>query len=299
LGIFGVFAVLNFVVLLITFIIHVFFSHTLFAGSAYLLYVGLLSLPTLVFMIGLPIFIGSLIRSQAIIYLLTLSYIFLSLIVIGPRFSFAFDSFAFYTPVMYSDFIGLGNLPQLVLVRGMYFFLGAGLLLVSALLMKRLRQSPGLNKILGILALLAVAAAAGLGYTYLHGLASARDLRKAIKAESREVAEKPALTLLACKIRLQHKGKTITATADLTLANNNDAALKTIYLTLNPGLRITRIIIWSPSRRRRRSSRAVRSASRYLIRGRSTKAIVTWISTIRNAMRPSRYGWFPYPSAMP
>lgn len=241
LGIFGVFAVLNFVVLLITFIIHVFFSHTLFAGSSYLLYVGLLSLPTLVFMIGLPIFIGSLIRSQAIIYLLTLSYIFLSLIVIGPRFSFAFDSFAFYTPVMYSDFIGLGNLHQLVLVRGMYFFLGVGLILVSALLMKRLRQSPGLNRILGILALLAVAAAAGLGYTYLHGVASARDLRKAIKAESREAAEKPALTLLACNIRLRHEGKTITATADLSLANNNDVALKTIYLTLNPGLRISEL----------------------------------------------------------
>ncbi len=241
LGIFGVFAVLNFVVLLITFIIHVFFSHTLFAGSSYLLYVGLLSLPTLVFMIGLPIFIGSLIRSQAIIYLLTLSYIFLSLIVIGPRYSFAFDSFAFYTPVMYSDFIGLGNLPQLVLLRGMYFFLGAGLILISALLMKRLRQSPGLNRILGILALLAVAAAAGLGYTYLHGVTTARDLRKAIKAESREVAEKPALTLLGCNIRLRHEGKTITATADLTLANNNDVALKTIYLSLNPGLRISEL----------------------------------------------------------
>jgi len=241
LGIFGVFAVLNFAVLLITFIIHVFFSHTLFAGASYLLYLGLLSLPTLVFMIGLPIFIGSLVRSQAIIYLLTLSYIFLSLIVIGPRFSFAFDSFAFYTPIMYSDFIGLGNLPQLVLLRGMYLFLGAGLILASALLMKRLRQSPGLNKILGILAVLAVAAAAGLGYTYLHGVRSARDLREAIKAESRDVARKPAMTLLACNIRLQHEGKTIAATADLSLVNNNDIALKTIYLNLNPGLRISEL----------------------------------------------------------
>jgi len=241
LGIFGVFAVLNFAVLLITFIIHVFFSQALFSGSSYLLYVGLLSLPTLVFMIGLPIFIGSLIRSQAIIYLLTLSYIFLSLIVIGPRFSFAFDSFAFYTPVMYSDFIGLGNLPQIVLVRGMYFFLGAGLILISALLMKRLRQSPGLNRILGILALLAVASAAGLGYTYLHGVAAARDLRESIKAESREVAGKPALALLACNIRLRHEGKTITVSADLTLTNNSDIALKTIYLSLNPGLRISEL----------------------------------------------------------
>jgi len=240
-GIFGVFAVLNFAVLLITFIIHVFFSHTLFAGSAYLLYVGLLSLPTLVFMIGLPIFIGSLIRSQAIIYLLTLSYIFLSLIVIGPRFSFALDSFAFYTPIMYSDFIGLGNLTQLVLIRGMYFFLGAGLILVSALLMKRLRQSPGLNRVLGILALLAVAAAAGLGYTYLHGVGSARDLREAIRAESNAMAAKPAMTLLACNVRLRHGGKTITATADLSLVNNNEVALKTFYLSLNPGLRISEL----------------------------------------------------------
>jgi ABC-type transport system involved in multi-copper enzyme maturation permease subunit len=241
LGIFGVFLLLNFAVLLITFVIHVFFSHTLFAAESYLLYIGLLSLPTLVFMIGLPIFIGSLIRSQAIIYLLTLSYIFISLIVIGPRFSYAFDSFAFYTPIMYSDFIGLGNLPQLLPLRGAYFFLGVGLILGSALLMKRLGQSRVLNKILGVLALLFVAAAAGLGYTYLHGVASSRDFREGIKAESREVAGKPAMTLLACNLRLRHEGKTITATADLILANHNDAALKTIYLSLNPGLRISEV----------------------------------------------------------
>ena len=238
-GIFSAFAVLNIAVLLIAVIINLFFSRSLFAGLSYLLYAAFLSVPTLVFIIGLTIFLGFLIRSQAIVYLLTLSYVFLSLIVIGPRFYSIFDGFAFHTPIFYSDFIGLGNLRELLLVRGAYFFLGLGLALGSTLLMKRLRQSPALNRTFGSLAILFAASAFVLGYAYLRGKTTAQDFREAMKTESQEIAETPTMTLLACDIRLRHEGKSITAAADLTLANNNDVALKTIVLSLNPGLQVS------------------------------------------------------------
>jgi ABC-type transport system involved in multi-copper enzyme maturation permease subunit len=238
-GIFGIFAVLDILILAIAAVIHIFFSRSLFAGSAYLLYIALLSLPTLAFMIGLTIFIGSLIRSQAAVYLLTLSYVFISLIVVGPSGHFILDGFGFHTPVLYSDFIGLGNLPDLILLRGAYLFLGLGLALGSTLLMKRLKQSSGQNRIFGFAAIFCAALAFVLGAVYLRGKAADEDFRAALKAESREPAGAPAMTLESCNIRLRHEGKRIAATADLALVNNQNVPLKTTTLSLNPGLLVS------------------------------------------------------------
>jgi len=237
-GVLGAFAVLDAVVLLIAVVIHRFFSQTPFAAAPYLLYLLLINIPTLVFMIGLTIFLGSLIKQQAIVYLLALSYVVLSLVLIGPSSWFAFDAFAFHVPLFYSDFIGLGNLSDLLALRGMYVLLGLGFVLGATLLMKRLRQASRLDRVLGFAALLCAAGAAVLGYGYLHNKAAARDFRAGMILESRDAAAIAAPSLRACDIRLKHEGSRIAAEADLTLFNSSDAPLKTILLTLNPGLEI-------------------------------------------------------------
>ncbi|MCK4646889.1 MAG: xanthan lyase, partial [Candidatus Aminicenantes bacterium] len=65
-GILSVFALLNAAVLLITFVIHFFFSGTIFAWQPYILYTLLISLPTLIFLIGLAFLLSALLRSQAV-----------------------------------------------------------------------------------------------------------------------------------------------------------------------------------------------------------------------------------------
>ena len=67
LGIFSVFLLLNIIVLMLTFVIHFFFSSTPFALQPYLLYTLLICLPTLIFMIGLSFFLSSLLKSQAVV----------------------------------------------------------------------------------------------------------------------------------------------------------------------------------------------------------------------------------------
>ncbi len=76
LGVFSVFLLLNLAVLAITFVIHFFLSDTVFALQPYILYTLLISLPTLIFMIGLSFLLSSLLRSQALVFMVLLAYSF-------------------------------------------------------------------------------------------------------------------------------------------------------------------------------------------------------------------------------
>jgi ABC-type transport system involved in multi-copper enzyme maturation permease subunit len=241
LGVLAVFALLDAAVLLVAVVIQVFFSQTMFSASAYLAYLLLLNLPALLFTIGLTMLLGSLIRSQAIVYLLGLSIVVFSLAIIGPKFSFLFDIFGFHTPVFHSDFIGLGNLSDILPLRAVYALLGLSFVFFAALLMRRLKQTSRWNGALGIIAVLGASAACGLGYTYLHGKAADRDVRAAIRAESREGVGKPSPSLQACDIRLKPDGSSIVASADLELVNRTEAPLKTVVLNLNPGLEVREV----------------------------------------------------------
>ena len=240
-GIFVLVFLLLLLVLVFTGIIHVFFSRTPFAWQPYLLYAAFMGLPTVLFMVGLSVFLGSLIRSQAVVYLIALIYVFFVLVAAGPKAFFVFDSFAYFTPVMYSEFIGLGNLTDLLLLRGAYFVLGLALILGSTLLMKRLRQSSWLNHAVVVFAVSLTAVAALLFAVYLREKNAAVAFREELKAQSAEPAARPALALDACDIRLKPEGRSISAEADLTLVIRTGVPIETVLLTINPGLNVSSV----------------------------------------------------------
>ena len=78
---------------------------------------------------------------------------------------------------MISDFIGLGNLPDLLLVRGAYAALGLALILASTLFMRRLRQASFLNKAAAVLAISLAAVAAVLFTVYVREKTDAQAFR--------------------------------------------------------------------------------------------------------------------------
>ncbi|MCJ7579491.1 MAG: hypothetical protein MUP98_03035 [Candidatus Aminicenantes bacterium] len=237
-GIFSVFLLLNIVVLLITFVIHFFFSNTLFALQPYLLYTVLICLPSLIFMIGLSFVLSSLLKSQAVVFLVLLAYSFLVLVFLGGPLFGLFDSYAFYMPLMYSDFIGLGNIHSVLLIRLSYLFLGLSLIFVSPLLSKRLRQSAFSNIVAGSASIFCLGLALILGFSFTNGHLSDRNYRQELKASSQEFRETQTASVRSYDIKLEHKGKTISATAQLDMVNELQSPLDTILLTLNPGLRV-------------------------------------------------------------
>ena len=238
LGILSVFLLLNFAVLIITFVIHFFFSSTLFALQPYFLYTALICLPSLIFMIGLSFFLSSLLRSQAVVFFILLAYSFLVLVFIGAPFFGLFDSYAFYLPLMWSDFIGLGNIHSILLIRLAYLFLGLSFFFVSPLLFKRLRQSALSNKVTGSLSIFCLVLVVILGLSYTNGKYFNRKYRQQLRISSQEFRETQSTTIRSYDIQLEHKGKKISATAQLDMVNESPSPLDTILMTLNPGLKV-------------------------------------------------------------
>ena len=241
LGIFSVFLLLNILVLLITFVFHFFFSDNIFALQPYLLYTVWICIPSLIFMIGLSFFLSSLLRNQAIVFLILLAYSFLILVFLGGAFFGLFDSYAFYLPLMFSDFIGLGNIGSILLIRLAYLFLGFSLIFVSPLLSKRLRQSALSNTITGVLSIGCLVLALILGFNYTKGKYGDRNYRQQLRAASQEFQKIETATVRSYDIQLEHTGEKISVTAQLEMVNESPSPLDTILLTLNPGLEVESI----------------------------------------------------------
>jgi hypothetical protein len=238
LGILAVFLLLNLGVLSITFVIHVFFSSTPFVWQPYILYMLLICLPTLIFMIGMSFLLSSLLRSQAVVFIFLLAYSFLVLVFLGTPLFGLFDSYAFYLPLMYSDFIGLGNLHSVLLIRMSYLFLGLSFVFVSPVLSKRLRQSAVSNVVTGFLSLVCLVLALVLGFSYTNGKYADRDYRHQLKASSQAVVDLPVLSVSDYTIELDHQEKNISAFADMKMTNESSTPLDSFWLTLNPGLEV-------------------------------------------------------------
>jgi len=235
-GILSVFFLLNLAVLSITFVIHFFFSSIPFAWQPYILYMLLICLPTLIFMIGMSFLFSSLLRSQAVVFLFLLAYSFLVLLFLGtPQFGL-FDSYAFNMPLMYSDFIGLGNIHSILQIRLSYLLLGLSFIFVSPVLSKRLRQSTLSNIVTGSISILCLVLSLILGFSYTSGKYADREFRQHLRTSNQAVVDLPALTVTDYSIQLEHQEKNINVSADMKMKNETSTSLDSFWLTLNPGL---------------------------------------------------------------
>ena len=84
---------------------HRFFADAAFAWQPYLLFPLLGTLPTLTFTIGVACLLVTVLRSQALVLVLMLGLAALTLFG-GERLFRLFDTFAFWLPLSYSDFVG-------------------------------------------------------------------------------------------------------------------------------------------------------------------------------------------------
>jgi len=201
----------------------------------------MLTLPTLVFLIGLSFVLAVVIRSQAAVILLGLAISSLSLVVLGNKAYFIPDIFGFHTPLMYSDFIGLGNSAQLFQLRLPFLLLGLGFVFGTVLLAKRLRQSPWTTALSGALSVLLILSALGLIFSHIQSNKDIDSIRRDLLAESQKYAEVPALSMESCSIDVEFSGNVLSASSEILLKNTQDRPAESLLLTLNPGLQISRV----------------------------------------------------------
>jgi hypothetical protein len=108
---------------------------------SYIYYLLIICVPTIVFSLGLSFLLMSVIKNQAVTFMILLGIAALNMFYLWYRMGYIFDYMAFGIPVYKSGIIGFDNLGFIVNQRLLYFFLGMALVLATVLLFNRLPQS--------------------------------------------------------------------------------------------------------------------------------------------------------------
>ncbi|MFZ5517348.1 MAG: hypothetical protein ACOY90_11955 [Candidatus Zhuqueibacterota bacterium] len=240
-GILFVFVGLNLIVLAVAAVFNIFFADVSMTPIAYLYYPLIISIPTLVFIFGLSFMFMVIIRNQAITFIVLLGYITTTLFFLSKKLNYLFDYMAFNIPLLYSDFIGFGNLGTIIIHRGIYFSLGIGFIFATILMIKRLPQSKAMTRMALIGAVVFIALGLVLGWTYLSNLASGDNLRSAMIELNKANADHAKVKPVQWDIALAHENKTLDVEAKLTFKNESASPIDEYLFSLNPGLTVTKI----------------------------------------------------------
>ena len=242
-GILSVFFILNIIILGIG------IGFSFLSGDAsqgileYFYYPLLISLPTLVYILGLSFFLMIITKNQAITFILLLGYIAVSIFYLDKQFYQIFDFIAYQVPMMNSTIGGFGDFQEILIHRGIYFFIGLSLIFFTILRLDRLPQSKRFSSLPLILSILFLLAGAYTSYLYINGKKEVILFKKETIGLNNQYVHYPIVTVDSCSIDLIHKGSTISVDATLAISNNNPQKLDTIILSLNPSLVISELKI--------------------------------------------------------
>ena len=234
-----VFLVLNVVVVLMALIFNSLAKGAAISWESYAFYLVTISVPTLIFIMGLSFLLMSVIRNQAITFVLILGYIGITLFLLQAKFYYIFDYMAFNIPMLNSDIVGFGNLETILIHRGIYFSLGLGFIFATIFLLKRLPQSEATTYLSLIFSIVFVAVGGYLAYNHINNFKQNEKLRaETIELNNKYVVEKTPSTV-SQNIILEHQGESIAVKSEITLRNDNAETLSKLIFSLNNGLTIS------------------------------------------------------------
>jgi hypothetical protein len=208
---------------------------------SYFYYLLIICLPTILFSLGLAFMLMSVIRNQAITFLILLGLAALDMFWLYYRIGSIFDYMAFGLPVFKSGVIGFDNLTGILNQRLIYFFFGLALVLSTVLLFNRLPQSRPQT------ALVIVFMIVFLGGTIVCASNTYSDYKRSINEKKQVIAlnkqyeARDFVSLTDASIEFVHNKNTFDALAELKFKNNNKEVLDRYFFSLNPYLKVTGI----------------------------------------------------------
>ncbi len=240
-GILRLFLSLNLVVLGIGLIINIISKSMSVNIMAYLYYLLIITIPTILFSLGLAFTLMSLIRNQAITFLILLGYAALNIFYLYFRAGSIFDYMAFGIPVFKSGMIGFDNLSVILNQRLIYFFAGLSLIMATILLFKRLPQSK-FHRALTIIFMFTFFTGAVICSfnTYSTYIRKVND-KKLVIETNKKFENKRFASITDASIDFTHNGNSFAATAFIKIINDNTEALDQYYFSLNPSLTVSGI----------------------------------------------------------
>ncbi len=238
LGVLTVFGALNAVVLAEAAVFNLFFADMPFLWQAYLVYPLIISLPTLVFIFGLTFLLMVILRNQAMVFVILLGYIASVMFFLQDNAYRLFDYTAFRLPLAWSDFTGLGDISTVLMQRGFYLLAGIGMTLATALLLRRLPQTPVVSLLCAAGAVLSLGGALALAQRYTGSFERGIALRAEMLVLNEKYGGLPGISVRDERIELDHPGSSISASAALVLTNPGASPVERYRLSLNPGFEV-------------------------------------------------------------
>jgi hypothetical protein len=211
-----------------------------FTLEPYLVYLTIMTLPSLVFVSALTFVLGAVLRKQTAVALTVGAYTIAVVLFLGKRYDGVFDFGAFFAPIFYSDLLGTGDISEVIRQRLMYLILAFGLLGLSINRYPRLSQSASWMWIGRVMAVIGFIGSASVYAYSVRGDDRVAAYREALLTTHRSYADHPAVNVTHYDISadlLKPKGA-LAATVVMDLENPHDAQMDTLILSLNPGLEV-------------------------------------------------------------
>ena len=238
-SILSIFLLINVVALVMGLIFNLLALDTSVDWQAYLYYPLLITLPTLVFIIGLSTLLMSIIRNQALTFVILLGYIMSSLIYIKGSYNYLFDYMAFYLPLFHSELVGFTDWQTILTLRTMYACLGLGFIFFSIFNLNRLRQSKIGNGLSLFLALALIAFGLFLGKQHFDRFQTSLELPQQMIALNNEYVSHARIDVEDHHIELEQAENTFAATSHII--GRTEVAARDFVFTLNPGLEVSAV----------------------------------------------------------
>jgi hypothetical protein len=240
-GILRLFLGLDIVILSIGMLMNIISKSMSIDFMSYIAYLLIISIPTILFSLGLAFVLMSLIRNQAITFLVLLGIAALDMFYLWFRMGSIFDYMAFGLPVFKSSVIGFDNLDFIINQRLLFFFLGMALVLATVLLFKRLPQSR-FHRILTITFLFIFLAGAGIcGFNTYSVYRNAISFKNLVIETNRKYENENFVSVTDASIDFTHKGNSFEATAYLKIINDAKVPIDRYLFSLNPSLNVLEV----------------------------------------------------------
>jgi len=231
-----VFLVINFIIMGIAMFLTFMGEGLKIDWAAYVIYFFVICIPTLVFIIGLSIFLMLVLRNQALTFILLLGYIGLTLFYLSDKFYCIFDYMAFHLPLVKSSIVGFTNLEAIITHRSIYFFAGLAFICFTVSLFKRLPNNKRRNRLWILPGLCALAVSGFAAYKHVATIFDESKARAAFIEINNKYVHTPKMTIERYDISLTQRAADFTAEATMTGVALETSSVFTFCL--NPGLNV-------------------------------------------------------------
>ncbi|HKK81118.1 MAG TPA: hypothetical protein VJ909_02645, partial [Prolixibacteraceae bacterium] len=231
---------LNLLVLLLTGIYMIASPEIPFQAGPLIFYFLLISIPTIIYIIGLSFALMSIVRNQPVTFIILLGYIALVLFYLAEKAGYLFDYMAYVMPVSFSEIIGFTNFKGIVYQRAGYLILGLAFICFTIAMLNRLPDKRISQLIQFSLAILLLLVSSVSFYEVYQQRALSKENRNEYTARAARYYDKPAPLMEKASISVEH-GAEMKARSVMTFRNNTGATIDTLYLSLNPGFDVDEV----------------------------------------------------------